>query len=146
MRLQRGPGRAGRNWLMHLMETDPEDLPGDEADATSAPGPQRASEPAPEPEPEPPADRRRPSPPAQDSGFPARVEPMLAQLTAESSFGPEEGWAFEMKWDGVRVLAYLEQGRVELRSRRGRDDTAAYADVAAALTDVPARSADRIGP
>jgi bifunctional non-homologous end joining protein LigD len=39
------------------------------------------------------------------------------------------------------VLAYLAEGRVELRSRRGRDDTAAYADVAAALTAVPARSA-----
>jgi bifunctional non-homologous end joining protein LigD len=66
---------------------------------------------------------------------------MLAQLTAVEAFGPEDGWAFEMKWDGVRVLAYLADGRVELRSRRGRDDTAAYADVAAALTEVPARSA-----
>lgn len=115
-----GPGRAAKNWLMHLMETDPEDLP----DPTPAA-----------------ADRRKPAPPPQESGFPARVEPMLAQLTAAEAFGPKEGWAFEMKWDGVRVLAYLVDGRVELRSRRGRDDTAAYADVATALTAVPARSA-----
>ena len=135
-----GPGRAAKNWLMHLMETDPEDLPGGAPDPVAA-EPTPEPEPEPEPDPEPPADRRRPAPPVQDSGFPARVEPMLAQLTAEASFGPEEGWAFEMKWDGVRVLAYLADGRVELRSRRGRDDTAAYADVAQALTAVPARSA-----
>ena len=118
-----GPGRAARNWLMHRMATDPEDLP---PGAVAAPAPPAAPEPA---------------QPAQPSGFPARVEPMLASLTAVEAFGPEEGWAFEMKWDGVRVLAYLAEGRVELRSRRGRDDTAAYADVAAALTEVPARSA-----
>nr|WP_294692162.1 ATP-dependent DNA ligase [uncultured Friedmanniella sp.] len=110
-----GPGRAARNWLMHRMATDPEDLP-----STARP---------------------EPAPPVEPLGFPARVEPMLAQLTAVEAFGPEDGWAFEMKWDGVRVLAYLADGRVELRSRRGRDDTAAYADVAAALTAVPARSA-----
>ncbi len=89
-----------------------------------------------DPEDEPPAGA-----PAPESAFPARVEPMLASLTTAERFGPEEGWAFEMKWDGVRVLAYLAGGRVELRSRRGRDDTAAYADVAAALASVPARSA-----
>ncbi|GAA1435675.1 ATP-dependent DNA ligase [Microlunatus lacustris] len=128
-----GPGRAARNWLMHLMETDPEDLPPAPGDLPPAPGVAPGGAPA--------TDRRRPAAPAQDSGFPARVEPMLAQLTVAETFGPEEGWAFEMKWDGVRVLAYLADGRVELRSRRGRDDTAAYADVAAALTAVPARSA-----
>ena len=138
-----GPGRAARNWLMHLMETDPEDLPRDPADAPPVPEPESEPEPGPGPErgPEAAVDRRRPAPPAQESGFPARVEPMPAQLTAEEAFGPEEGWAFEMKWDGVRVLAYLAGGAVELRSRRGRDDTAAYADVAEALTAVPARSA-----
>ncbi|CAA9315931.1 MAG: DNA_ligase_IV_Ku-like [uncultured Friedmanniella sp.] len=135
-----GPGRAARHWLMHLMETDPEDLPADPTAAAeptgSSPAEPAASSPA-----EPAADRRRPAPPPQESGFPARVEPMLARLTAEDAFGPAEGWAFEMKWDGVRVLAYLADGRVELRSRRGRDDTAAYADVAAALTAVPASTA-----
>ncbi|MFL6064842.1 MAG: ATP-dependent DNA ligase [Friedmanniella sp.] len=113
-----GEGRAEKNWLMHLMETDPEDL--------AAPGP---------PVPAPAAEAGAPTP------FPDRVEPMLATLTEVDTFGPEDGWAFEMKWDGVRVLAYLADGRVELRSRRGRDDTAAYADVAEALTGVPARSA-----
>ena len=55
---------------------------------------------------------------------------MLATLTDVEHFGDATDWAFEMKWDGVRTIAYLADGRVELRSRKGRDDTAAYFDVA----------------
>ena len=54
---------------------------------------------------------------------------MLATLTKPEDFGDEDGWAFEMKWDGVRTVAYLAGGRVKLLSRKGRDDTAAYFDV-----------------
>jgi len=144
-----GAGRAEKNWLMHLMETDPEDLPtgpGAAADVVPEEGPDAPDaaqpEPAPTPTPEPaPGPGSAAAPAAGPIPFPDRVEPMLATLTEEDRFGPQEGWAFEMKWDGVRVLAYLADGRVELRSRRGRDDTAAYADVAAALTEVDARSA-----
>jgi bifunctional non-homologous end joining protein LigD len=120
-----GAGREEKNWLMHRMEADPEDLPGaaPPAPAADAEGTGKTEE------------------PATRSRFPDRVEPMLATLTDLEAFGPEEGWAFEMKWDGVRVLAYLADGRVELRSRRGRDDTAVYADVAQALTEVAVRSA-----
>ena len=35
-----------------------------------------------------------------------------------------------MKWDGVRTVAYLAGGRVKLLSRKGRDDTKVYFDVA----------------
>ena len=50
--------------------------------------------------------------------------------------GPE--WAFEVKWDGVRVLAEVVGGRVRLLSRSGRDVTVAYPelDALAALPDV----------
>ena len=48
---------------------------------------------------------------------------MLATLTIAEHFGDQEGWAFEMKWDGVRTVAYLAGGRVKLLSRKGRDDT-----------------------
>ncbi|MFI7612995.1 non-homologous end-joining DNA ligase [Nonomuraea terrae] len=54
--------------------------------------------------------------------------PMLAQLgTLSSVQGP--GWAVEMKWDGVRALAYVEDGAVRLLSRNGRDITAAYPEL-----------------
>ncbi|MGI5292371.1 non-homologous end-joining DNA ligase [Nonomuraea polychroma] len=54
--------------------------------------------------------------------------PMLAQLgTLSSVQGP--GWAVEMKWDGVRALAYLEDGAVRLMSRNGKNITAAYPEL-----------------
>jgi bifunctional non-homologous end joining protein LigD len=58
---------------------------------------------------------------------------MLATLATESSLDDEHEWAFEMKWDGVRIVAYLSDGRVKLLSRSGRDDTAAYFELAEPL-------------
>lgn len=45
--------------------------------------------------------------------------------------GKEAGWTFELKWDGVRALASVEEGRVTLGSRNGRDITAAYPELQA---------------
>jgi bifunctional non-homologous end joining protein LigD len=54
--------------------------------------------------------------------------PMLAQLgTLSSVQGPD--WAVEMKWDGVRALAYLEAGAVRLMSRNGKNITPAYPEL-----------------
>ncbi|TMR88115.1 non-homologous end-joining DNA ligase [Nonomuraea basaltis] len=54
--------------------------------------------------------------------------PMLAQLgTLTSVQGP--GWAVEMKWDGVRALAYLENGAVRLMSRNDKNITPAYPEL-----------------
>ncbi|SEG83595.1 bifunctional non-homologous end joining protein LigD [Nonomuraea solani] len=54
--------------------------------------------------------------------------PMLAQLgTLTSVQGPD--WAVEMKWDGVRALAYLEDGAVRLMSRNAKDITIAYPEL-----------------
>ena len=61
--------------------------------------------------------------------LPAGVRPMLAVT------GPaprdQENWALEMKWDGVRALAYIERGQVRLISRTERDITVAYPELAA---------------
>ena len=43
--------------------------------------------------------------PAEEIDFPEQVDPMLATLTDAAHFGDESGWAFEMKWDGVRAIA-----------------------------------------
>ncbi|HYJ76853.1 MAG TPA: hypothetical protein VEV65_14695, partial [Kineosporiaceae bacterium] len=48
-------------------------------------------------------------------------------------------WAYEVKWDGMRVLADVQDGRVRLWSRRGNDVTVAFpelAGLAAAHADV----------
>ena len=39
-------------------------------------------------------------------------------------------WGFEVKWDGVRTIALVEEGRVRLLSRRGRDVSVAYPELA----------------
>ena len=111
-----GDSQPEKNWLMHLMDTDPEDLAarGDHVE-------ERGS--------------------VEEADFPEQVEPMLATLTDAAHFGDESGWAFEMKWDGVRAVAYLAAGRVKLLSRKGRDDTKAYFDVADELPKINAKTA-----
>ncbi|GAA3658430.1 hypothetical protein GCM10022224_022290 [Nonomuraea antimicrobica] len=54
--------------------------------------------------------------------------PMLAQLGTLTSV-QGDGWAVEMKWDGVRALAYVEDGAVRLMSRNNKDITAAYPEL-----------------
>ncbi|QMU77410.1 hypothetical protein GXW83_18615 [Streptacidiphilus sp. PB12-B1b] len=61
------------------------------------------------------------------TGLPA-LHPMLA------STGPMPGtpadWAFEVKWDGMRVLCYLDgAGGLRLQSRAGNDATARYPEL-----------------
>lgn len=41
-----------------------------------------------------------------------------------------EDWAFEIKWDGVRALAYVETGTLRISSRRGEDTSIRYPELA----------------
>jgi bifunctional non-homologous end joining protein LigD len=61
--------------------------------------------------------------------LPAALRPMLA---VSGSVMPRDAqnWALEMKWDGVRALAFIESGRVRLMSRTERDITVAYPELA----------------
>ncbi|WP_210493688.1 DNA ligase D [Patulibacter sp. SYSU D01012] len=61
--------------------------------------------------------------------LPARVEPMLAKAAAMPR--DESGWAFEVKWDGIRAIARSLPGRLHLESRNGNDVTAAYPELRA---------------
>ncbi|HKZ25019.1 MAG TPA: non-homologous end-joining DNA ligase [Acidimicrobiia bacterium] len=60
-------------------------------------------------------------------------EPMLASPWPRP-FSDHEWW-FEVKWDGVRVLAYLEEGKVALRTRRGREVSDTYPDLGSLRVD-----------
>jgi bifunctional non-homologous end joining protein LigD len=62
------------------------------------------------------------------------LRPMLATLIDAPFDDP--AWVFEAKWDGFRVVARVEHGVVTLRSRNGKDVTAAYPDVVSALTRI----------
>jgi bifunctional non-homologous end joining protein LigD len=73
----------------------------------------------------------------QDESRPAQARehgeyaPMLATLASEVPGGP--GWAFEVKWDGFRALAYLQGAEARLVSRNKNDLSERFAEVAKAL-------------
>ncbi|MDB5927090.1 MAG: ligase [Betaproteobacteria bacterium] len=47
-----------------------------------------------------------------------------------------QGWIFELKYDGFRVLASKRGKRVRLESRNGRDMTAAFPELVAAMRTI----------
>jgi bifunctional non-homologous end joining protein LigD len=70
--------------------------------------------------------------------LPGRIRPMLATLGSLPS--DTAGWAFEMKWDGVRAIAFVEDGSAQFWSRTGRDVTSSYPELRGLATAVgPAR-------
>jgi bifunctional non-homologous end joining protein LigD len=59
--------------------------------------------------------------------LPRNLQPMLARA------GPlpadDERWAFEIKWDGVRAIAYSLPGQLQLQSRNLNDITGQYPEL-----------------
>jgi bifunctional non-homologous end joining protein LigD len=64
---------------------------------------------------------------------------MLASSATALPRGAE--WTYEVKWDGYRILAIKDRGRVKLLSRNLKDLTSAYPSVATAVSGVRAASA-----
>ncbi|WP_432544274.1 non-homologous end-joining DNA ligase [Kineococcus sp. SYSU DK002] len=64
---------------------------------------------------------------------------MLATAAPAADEVPADGerWAYEVKWDGMRVLADVHDGHLALRSRTGRDVSATFPELTA-LTDAHA--------
>ena len=61
--------------------------------------------------------------------MPGRLDPMLAR-PGEVPESESDDWAYEIKWDGVRVLGYADRGRWCMLSRRHEDVTARYPELA----------------
>ncbi len=53
----------------------------------------------------------------------------------------DAGWAYEMKWDGLRALAFISGDEVRLTSRTARDITFVYPELAGLATAVGAEQA-----
>jgi DNA ligase D-like protein (predicted ligase) len=71
--------------------------------------------------------------------LPRWIEPQRAALVARPPSGPR--WAHELKYDGYRLHARLEQRRAHLLARNGLECTDEYPIVAAAVASLPATSA-----
>ncbi|MDQ6606755.1 MAG: DNA ligase D [Actinomycetota bacterium] len=71
--------------------------------------------------------------------MPERLLPMLAR--AGDPPANSSGWSFEIKWDGVRAIAYAKPGRLRLESRNQREITDAYPEVRGLLGELGMREA-----
>ena len=79
-----------------------------------------------------------PSDPAREP-MAEHVVPMLASSGQMPPHGA--GWEFEVKWDGVRAIAYVRPGRLRLESRNLNDITDAYPEVRGLLRQLGMREA-----
>lgn len=67
------------------------------------------------------------------------ISPQLAVLADEAPSG--KGWRHEIKYDGYRLVATLQDGKVTLHTRNGHDWTHRFRGIADALAKVPAKTA-----
>lgn len=68
---------------------------------------------------------------ARETPLPVKPKPMAAEA-AEKPFSKPD-WLYEIKFDGIRVIAVLDHGKVTLWSRGDRDVTKQFPSVAASL-------------
>jgi bifunctional non-homologous end joining protein LigD len=66
-------------------------------------------------------------PGAEQKLMPTVIHPMLATPTDKAFDNPD--WLFEIKWDGYRAVAFIEDGRVRLMSRTQNDLTAQFSEL-----------------
>lgn len=64
------------------------------------------------------------------------LEPMYASI---GTHVPGEGWTFEPKYDGVRVLAFATPGDVRLITRNGKDKSEQFPEIVDALSQLAAK-------
>ncbi len=167
VRMHGRPGEKRTNWLLikaedafgrdetapDILEESPlsvktgrdlADVAGEEPGWSSkTKGPLRKRKAKPEPEPE--DDAPDLPDPASIKGakaarLPDFIQPMLAKLAPAAPAG--ERWLHEVKFDGYRLQARVEAGRVKLLTRSGLDWTGKFGkDVVAALRDLPVGNA-----
>ena len=64
--------------------------------------------------------------------FPTSIEPMLATKISEPFNDP--AWLYEIKWDGYRIIAHVQRGKVVLHSRSLQNYTNTYPPISEELT------------
>jgi len=76
---------------------------------------------------------------AKTGAMPDWIEPCLPSTVEKAPAG--DGWVHEIKYDGYRVQARIENGRAVLLTRQGLDWTERYPGVAPAIAGLPVKSA-----
>jgi bifunctional non-homologous end joining protein LigD len=75
----------------------------------------------------------------RDAPLPQFVPPQLSQPVEKPPSGPQ--WVHEIRLDGFRMAARIEDGRVQLLTRTGLDWTDKYPSAIAALANINVKSA-----
>lgn len=78
-------------------------------------------------------------PGARKAPMPEFLPPQLATLVEKPPAGDE--WLHELKFDGYRMLCFLERGKAKFLSRNGKDWTEKFPNVSAALKTFPVTAA-----
>jgi bifunctional non-homologous end joining protein LigD len=76
---------------------------------------------------------------AKRAALPRMLAPQLATLVDAVPSGKE--WLHELKYDGVRILCRLENGRVRAYSRNGKDWTERFGTIFKAAARLPVQAA-----
>jgi bifunctional non-homologous end joining protein LigD len=76
---------------------------------------------------------------ARKSAMPASMEPMLASAVTKPPAGSH--WLYEIKWDGVRALCRIKDGKLEIQSRTGKRCEKQYPEFADLPGHVSAKTA-----
>jgi bifunctional non-homologous end joining protein LigD len=76
---------------------------------------------------------------ARKTPIPEFLPPQLATLVEKPPSG--DAWLHELKFDGYRMQCYLSRGKAKFLSRSGKDWTAKFPNVAAALKTLPVTTA-----
>jgi bifunctional non-homologous end joining protein LigD len=71
--------------------------------------------------------------------LPEHLRPMLA--TAAALPRQDEGWAYEVKWDGVRAISYWRDGHLRIEGRSLNDVSSRYPEVRSLGEQLGARTA-----
>ena len=73
--------------------------------------------------------RMSPPPKPDWAPLPELVRPMLATSGELPKPHEDPDWAYEIKWDGVRAVLYIEGGRARVLTRNDREVAATYPEV-----------------
>lgn len=65
----------------------------------------------------------------QSVPVPGLIRPMLATPGELPGLADDDRYAYEMKWDGVRAVAYVQHAEVRVMTRNDRDVTATYPEL-----------------
>jgi bifunctional non-homologous end joining protein LigD len=76
---------------------------------------------------------------ARAAQMPASIEPMMATLAEKPPRGDD--WLFEVKWDGVRAIAFVDNEEVRLQARSGQRSERQYPELAVIPHQIAARQA-----